>query len=80
MKPLTGPFEKLDTSRTGALVSGLSAREIVDWASNTFDDGLVMSTSFGIHSAVMLHLVTQIRPSIPIIWIDSGYHGNGFIS
>lgn len=32
-----------------------------------------MSTSFGIQSAVMLHLVTQIIPNIPIIWIDTGY-------
>ena len=38
-----------------------------------FGVGLVMSTSFGIQSAVMLHLVTQFRPNIPVIWIDTGY-------
>jgi phosphoadenosine phosphosulfate reductase len=32
-----------------------------------------MSTSFGIQSAVMLHLVTQEMPDIPVIWIDTGY-------
>lgn len=49
------------------------AVQIVKWADDTFGDGLVMSTSFGIHSAVMLHMVTQIIPDIPIIWVDTGY-------
>jgi phosphoadenosine phosphosulfate reductase len=50
-----------------------SAAEIVKWAANTFGDGLAMSTSFGIHSAVMLHMVTQILPEVPVIWVDTGY-------
>ncbi len=36
--------------------------------------GVVMSTSFGMQSAVMLHLVTRILPDIPIIFIDTGFH------
>jgi phosphoadenosine phosphosulfate reductase len=50
-----------------------SAAEIVKWAANTFGDGLAMSTSFGIHSAVMLHMVTQVLPEVPVIWVDTGY-------
>jgi len=49
------------------------AKQIVLWAHETFGDGLVMSTSFGIQSAVMLHLVTQVAPDIPVIWVDTGY-------
>jgi len=49
------------------------ARDIIKWAKDYFGDGLVMSTSFGIQSAVMLHLATQIIPDLPIIWIDTGY-------
>lgn len=49
------------------------ANEIVKWSVNTFGEGLVVSTSFGIQSAVMLHLVSQIIPDIPVIWIDTGY-------
>ena len=47
--------------------------EIIQWSARTFGDGLVMSTSFGIQSAVMLHLVTSIVPNIPVIWVDTGY-------
>jgi phosphoadenosine phosphosulfate reductase len=49
------------------------ATELIQWSSATFGDGLVLSTSFGIQSAVMLHLVTQVIPNIPVIWIDTGY-------
>ncbi|HTB81973.1 MAG TPA: phosphoadenylyl-sulfate reductase [Opitutaceae bacterium] len=50
-----------------------TAEERVRWAIETFGDGLVMTTSFGIQSAVMLHLVTRIAPQIPVIFIDTGY-------
>lgn len=50
-----------------------NASQLVEWAVATFGDGLVMSTSFGIQAAVMLHLVTQVVPDIPVIWIDTGY-------
>jgi phosphoadenosine phosphosulfate reductase len=49
------------------------ALEIVKWATATFGDGLAMTTSFGIHSAVTLHMATQVVPHIPVIWIDTGY-------
>ena len=49
------------------------AIEIVKWAAETFGEGLAMSTSFGIHSAVMLHMVTQVLPKVPVIWVDTGY-------
>lgn len=50
-----------------------SATEIIQWAAATLGKGLVLSTSFGIQAAVMLHLVTQIVADIPVIWIDTGY-------
>lgn len=32
-----------------------------------------MTTSFGIQSAVLLHMATRAEPQIPVIWIDTGY-------
>ncbi|MGB7415788.1 MAG: phosphoadenosine phosphosulfate reductase [Thermosynechococcaceae cyanobacterium] len=49
------------------------AEQVITYAYETFGSGLVMSTSFGIQSAVMLHLATQLVPNIPVIWIDTGY-------
>ena len=40
---------------------------------NSFNRVLVTS-SFGTSSAVLLHLVSRIRPDYPIYFIDTGYH------
>lgn len=54
-------------------LTDVTATQRVQWAAETFGEGLVMSTSFGIQAAVMLDLVTQVVPDIPVIWIDTGY-------
>lgn len=50
-----------------------SATERVRWAHETYGDQLVLTTSFGVQSAVMLHLVTMQIPEIPVIFVDTGY-------
>jgi len=50
-----------------------TAGDRVRWAAESFGDRLVMTTSFGIQSAVMLHLVTRTIPEIPVVFIDTGY-------
>ncbi len=72
---VNGIIEKpeLDLEAVNRQLHNEKATELVKWAADTFGDGLVMSTSFGIQAAVMLHLVTQVIPDIPVIWIDTGY-------
>ncbi len=50
-----------------------AAVDRVRWAHEQYGDKLVLSTSFGIQSAVMLHLVTIQIPNIPVVFIDTGY-------
>lgn len=54
-------------------LGALGPQEIIAWTARCFGDGLVVSTSFGIQSAVMLHLVTRVIPAVPVIWVDTGY-------
>ena len=63
----------LNLSQVNQKLENAEASYLVEWSAETFGDGLVMSTSFGIQSAVMLHLVTRIIPKVPIIWVDTGY-------
>jgi len=63
----------LDLESINSQIENKNATEVIEWAQTTFGEGLVMSTSFGIQAAVMLHLVTRVIPDIPIIWIDTGY-------
>lgn len=51
-----------------------SGIERVRWALGNLPGRHVLSTSFGAQSAVMLHLVTRVRPDIPVVFIDTGYH------
>tara|TARA_B100000161_G_scaffold263397_1_gene234724 strand:+ start:1598 stop:2308 length:711 start_codon:yes stop_codon:yes gene_type:complete len=50
-----------------------SAHQRIDWAIQNFSQNIFLSTSFGIQSAVMLHIITQKIPHIPIVFIDTGY-------
>jgi len=63
----------IDLSQANQKLGNAEALSLVEWSVETFGDGLVMSTSFGIQAAVMLHLVTKVKPKIPVIWVDTGY-------
>ena len=63
----------LDLSALNQRFDQAEATDLIAWGAETFGDGLIMSTSFGIQSAVMLGLVTSVIPDIPVIWIDTGY-------
>jgi len=69
-RPSTSP---LDLKALNEIYREASAETLIQWGSETFGSGMVLSTSFGIQSAVMLHLVTSIAPETPIIWVDTGY-------
>lgn len=64
---------QLDLATINQDLKDIEAQQLVQWSATTFDHGLVMSTSFGIQAAVMLHLVTSVVPDIPVIWVDTGY-------
>lgn len=63
----------IDLDEVNAQLERADAEEVVRWAAETFGNGLVMSSSFGSHSALMLHLATRVVPRIPIIFLDTGY-------
>ena len=56
-----------------ALLEGVSAEERVRWALDNLAEQFVLSSSFGIQAAVLLHMVTRAKPDIPVVLIDTGY-------
>ncbi len=50
-----------------------SAQERVAWALAHHAGVHALSSSFGAQAAVSLHLVTQQKPDIPVILVDTGY-------
>ncbi len=51
----------------------MTAENRVASALKTLPGQHILSSSFGAQSAVMLHLVTQQAPDIPVVLIDTGY-------
>ena len=51
----------------------MNAKQRVEWAIKNLGGQHVVSSSFGIQAAVMLHLVTQEKADTPVILTDTGY-------
>ena len=53
----------------------LSSLEILEWSLQKFDNNLAFTTSFGIQSSVLLHLIqsSSLKNVVKIFWIDTGY-------
>lgn len=62
-----------DLTVENAELEKLSALDRIAWAWDRFGEGLIVSTSFGLQSAVMLHLVRQVSDRIPVVFVDTGY-------
>jgi phosphoadenosine phosphosulfate reductase len=82
--PCAPPFAELvdgrvsTTAAHGSLAPGSGEHErqalaLIECAAKRHGEELVLSTSFGIHSAAMLHLATRVVPDVPVIWVDTGY-------
>jgi phosphoadenosine phosphosulfate reductase len=59
--------DKLALARTNHVLESMTAQERVCWAMQKLPAQQVVSSSFGIQSAVMLHLLTSIKADIPVI-------------
>ena len=53
----------------------LSSLEMLEWSLQKFENNLAFTTSFGIQSSVLLHLIqsSSLKNKVKIFWIDTGY-------
>lgn len=51
-----------------------NAGERIRTTQRMFPDGLITSTSGGVQAAVMLHLLAEHAPEVPVVFVDTGYH------
>lgn len=54
-------------------IANLRAGDRIRLLYERLGDHLVATTSFGIQSAVMLHLIHEHAPKIPVVFIDTGF-------
>ncbi|MGA0846024.1 MAG: phosphoadenylyl-sulfate reductase [Luteolibacter sp.] len=63
----------VDPGELSSEIASVSAGERIRKLHSLLGDHLVATTSFGIQSAVMLHLIHEHAPEIPVVFIDTGY-------
>lgn len=71
LNPKTVTKEQLE--ELNVMLEKMSAQERVAWALTNLPHNFMLSSSFGIQAALMLHLVTQQYPNIPVVFTDTGY-------
>src|SRR3712207_1351899 len=65
--------EDLDLATLNQLFERQSPLDVVKWAVAQFGEELVMTSSFGAESALLIHMAVQQMPDIRIIMVDTGY-------
>lgn len=65
--------EPPDLAEINAKLDALTPPEVVAWAAERFGDTLVMTSSFGAESALLIHMAATVMPRIRIVMVDTGY-------
>lgn len=71
--PTNGAAKEAPLAEISAKLETVSAEERVRWALERFNPEIMLSTSFGVQSAVLLHMVTRQWPDIPVVMVDTQY-------
>lgn len=76
--PVDQHGQGIDPENADRELEPLDAPARLRWALDSFAERLALTTSFGIQSSVLLHMVSELRgsgpeSSVPVIWVDTGY-------
>jgi len=55
-------------------LEGKNPQEIIRWAIERFSGKLAVTSSFGPESGTLLHMVSEIDKTTPILFLETGYH------
>jgi len=64
----------LDLMALNQQYANQSAAEILRWAWDNYGSEVAVSSSFQTQSVPLLHLIAQVCPAMPIIFLDTGFH------
>ena len=66
-------IEGLDARRR--VLGSMTPEQRLGWAAESFPKTFALTTSFGIQSAVLLHMLSELPSGreVPVIWVDTGY-------
>ncbi len=67
-------MENLNLETVNQDLEQMTPPERIRWMLQHLDGTPMVSTNFRPFEAVMLHLLVQERPDIPVLWVDHGYN------
>ena len=68
------PSTDTDLARWNTELRASTPIGIVRWAIARAGGRAIVSTNFRPYEAAILHLVVQVEPDIPVLWVDHGYN------
>lgn len=74
MTPVMDETPEERVARLNALYRGASPNEIMRAAIEEFGDGLAAVSSFGAEAAITLHMLSELKPSLPVLFLETGMH------
>jgi phosphoadenosine phosphosulfate reductase len=73
-RPISASAGDDDLSSWNAELRQRTPLEVVKWALDQAPGRAIVSTNFRPYEAAILHLVVQVQPDIPVLWVDHGYN------
>ena len=71
--PAPTPPAGLDLAQANQMLAAAAAEERVAWALARWRPDILLSSSFGAQSAVLLHMASRQWPDIPVVLLDTQY-------
>jgi phosphoadenosine phosphosulfate reductase len=65
---------ELDVEGSNERLAGSPPEEVLRWATATFGDEVVASSSFQTQSVPLLHMISRCCPGLPVLFLDTGFH------
>jgi phosphoadenosine phosphosulfate reductase len=63
-----------DISQLNTEFAAAGPETILQWASETLQPDVAASSSFQTQGVPLLHMISRRAPSLPVIFVDTGYH------
>lgn len=63
----------LDLDSINRELKDATPEQVVRWGVEQSPERSLVTTNFGPYEAVILHMVTQVKPDIQVLWVDGGY-------
>jgi len=66
--------DRFDLEKINEEFENKKPEEIIAWAVKEFSGRIAMTSSFGPESGALLHMVSRVDPSVPVLFLETGFH------